>query len=80
MSDKILYKKFRGQHPIDGSVHNNSNTISNDILRQNDLEMSGYRVIRFMNAEVFEQVDIVIKKISESVNNIIKNKPPINGG
>jgi len=36
----------------------------------------GYTVIRFTNIEVYEQVGTVLNKISEIVNNIIKNKTP----
>ena len=64
---------------VDGSVHNISEIISNDITRQTDLENLGYTVIRFPNVEIFEQVDVVLNKISESVNNIIKNKTPNSG-
>jgi imidazole glycerol-phosphate synthase subunit HisF len=60
---------------VDGSIHNNSKTISNDITRQNDLEKLGYTVIRFTNVEIFEQVDAVLNKISESVNNIVNKAP-----
>jgi cyclase len=62
---------------VDGSIHNNSETISNDITRQNDLEKLGYTVIRFTNAEIFEEADMVLNKISESVNNIINKAPEI---
>ena len=64
---------------VDGSVHNISEIISNDITRQTDLEKLGSTVIRFTNVEIFEQVDVVLNKISESVNNIIKNKTPNSG-
>ena len=62
---------------VDGSIHNNSETISNDITRQNDLEKLGYTVIRFTNAEIFEEADMVLNKTSESVNNIINKAPEI---
>jgi len=64
---------------VDGSVHNISEVISNDITRQTDLENLGYTIIRFNNVEIFEQVDKVLNKISESVNNIINNKTLKNG-
>ena len=64
---------------VDGSVHNISEVISNDITRQTDLENLGYTIIRFTNVEIFEQVDKVLNKISESVNNIINNKTLKNG-
>ena len=64
---------------VDGSVHNISEVTSNDIIRQTDLENLSYTIIRFTNVEIFEQVDIVLYKISESVNKIIKNKTLDNG-
>ena len=64
---------------VNGPVHNISEVASNDITRQTDLEKLGYTVLRFANVEIFEQVDLVLNKISESVNNIIKNKTPDSG-
>jgi cyclase len=64
---------------IDGSIHNNDDTRNNDITRQNDLEKMGYTIIRFSNVEVYKQIDIVLNKISEIVNNIIKTKAPLSG-
>ena len=64
---------------IDGSIHNNDDTRNNDITRQNELEKMGYTVIRFSNVEVYKQIDSVLNKISEIVNNIIKTKAPLSG-
>ena len=61
---------------IDGSVHNNEEIKENDIIRQKKLEYSGYSVIRFTNEQVFKQIEVVLKNISEIVNNIIQNKTP----
>ena len=59
---------------VDGSIHNNSDTKSNDIIRQSDLEKLGYTVIRFNNADIYQHVDTVLNKILIIVNNINKNK------
>ena len=72
---------------VDGSIHNNSDTKSNDIVRQSDLEKLGYTVIRFNNADIYQHVDIVLNKILIKVNNINKTKlckteskkPPLGG-
>lgn len=59
---------------VDGSVHNNDEIKKNDLIRQSDLEKLGYTVLRFTNDEVSKQIETVLNKISEIVNNIIKNK------
>src|SRR5688572_17747743 len=59
---------------VDGSVHNNDEIKKNDFIRQSDLEKLGYTILRFTNDEVSKQIETVLNKISEIVNNIIKNK------
>jgi cyclase len=61
---------------LDGSIHNNEEIKANDIKRQKDLETWGYAVIRFTNFEVHKQTEVVLNKISELLNNIIKTKTP----
>ena len=61
---------------IDGSVHNKDEIKENDINRQKELESLGYTVIRFTNIEIHKQVETVLNKISELLNNIIKTKTP----
>ena len=61
---------------IDGSVHHNNEIKENDINRQKDLESWGYTVIRFTNIVIHRQVEAVLNKISELLNNIIKTKTP----
>ena len=46
----------------------------NDITRQTDLEKMGYTIIRFSNDEIYKQINIVLAKISETVNHISKIK------
>ena len=70
----FLCYKLRLIVEIDGSIHNNNDTKSNDIIRQSDLEKLAYTVIRFNNADIYKHVDIVLNKISIIVNNINKNK------
>jgi cyclase len=59
---------------IDGSIHNNDEIKKNDFIRESDLEKLGYTIGRFTNDEVSKQIETVLNKISEIVNNIIKNK------
>ena len=61
---------------IDGSVHNKDEIKEKDINRQQELESLGYTVIRFTNIEIHKQVETVLNKISELLNNIIKTKAP----
>ncbi len=61
---------------IDGSVHNKDEIKENDINRQKELESLGYTVIRFANIEIHKEVETVLNKISELLNNIIKTKTP----
>lgn len=60
----------------EGSVHNCNRIKENDIRKQKDLESFGYTVIRFTNIEVHKQVETVLSKISELLNNIIQRKTP----
>ena len=59
---------------VDGSIHNNDEIKKHDFIRDSDLEKLGYTVLRFTNDEVSKQIETVLNKISEFVNNIIKNK------
>ena len=52
---------------LDGSIHNQEDVKKNDAIRQADLEKWGYTVIRFTNHEVFEQLELVVKKISDKI-------------
>ena len=64
---------------LDGSIHNQDNVKKNDAKRQEDLEKWGYAVIRFTNDEVFKQLELVIKKISDIILFINNSKTPNNG-
>ena len=59
---------------VDGSIHNSDEIKKNDFTKQSDLEKLGYTTLRFTNDEVSKQIETVLNKISEFVNNIIKNK------
>ena len=59
---------------IDGSVYIKDEIKEKDINRQKELESLGYTVIRFTNIEIHKQVETVLNKISDLLNNIIKQK------
>jgi imidazole glycerol-phosphate synthase subunit HisF len=61
---------------IDGSIHNNDEIKEKDINKQRESESLGYTVIRFTNIEIHQQVETVLNKISDLLNNIIKTKTP----
>nr|WP_321228622.1 endonuclease domain-containing protein [uncultured Psychroserpens sp.] len=48
---------------LDGEVHNNFINSEYDFKRTNDLNKLGYRVIRFKNKAVFENLDMVLEAI-----------------
>ena len=48
---------------LDGGQHNEKVNIDKDIKRQNYLEKKGFKVLRFWNNEIFENIDGVLDKI-----------------
>jgi very-short-patch-repair endonuclease len=79
--EQVLGFKFRRQHTIDrfivdfyctkthlvievdGSIHDEQ--VEDDQLRTEFLEQLGIRVLRFTNGEVLQQIDGVIERIAE---------------
>ena len=53
---------------IDGPIHDNLK--AEDQARQSHLEQMGYRIIRFTNDEVFENMDKVLEEISETIKHM----------
>ena len=64
---------------LDGSIHNQNDVKKNDATRQEDLEKWGYAVIRFTNNEVFKQLELMLKKISNKILFINNSKTPKSG-
>ena len=64
---------------LDGSIHNQDDVKKNDMTRKEDLEKWGYSVIRFTNVEVFKQLELVIKEISDKILFINNSKTPKSG-
>lgn len=50
---------------IDGGQHNEPNNIDEDNIRTNILEKEGYRVIRFWNNEIDNNIEGVYQKLLE---------------
>ena len=61
---------------VDGFVHNNEEVKAADETREKELQNWGYTIVRFTNQEVFEQIENVVKKISDIVNLITQNTTP----
>jgi len=54
---------------LDGQVHNNSVNKEYDFKRTQQLQEFGFRVLRFENYLVFEQLDMVLDAIKMEFNN-----------
>ena len=52
---------------VDGDDHRGHQQFANDRLRDYELFISGYAVIRFTHSRVIEQVDWVVERIREAV-------------
>lgn len=52
---------------LDGSIHNLPEIIVNDIERQRNLELDGFKVLRFKNEEVFSEIEKVLQTIKDAV-------------
>jgi very-short-patch-repair endonuclease len=48
---------------LDGGHHNVDETAEKDRIRQRWLEQEGYRVIRFWNSEIADELDAVLERI-----------------
>lgn len=53
---------------VDGGQHNENENIEADKIRTKYLESKGYKVIRFWNNEVYENIDGVIKRLEAEIN------------
>ena len=53
---------------VDGGQHNEKENIELDKKRTEFLESNGYKVIRFWNNEVYENIEGVIKRLEKEFN------------
>jgi cyclase len=56
---------------LDGSIHQLSEVVINDLERQRNLELDGIKVLRFTNDQVFNNLN----KVLEDINTQIKGTP-----
>ena len=64
---------------LDGEIHNNLEVIVNDTERQRNIEALGITVIRFTNKELYNNLNIVLEKIRQSIT-AKQLAPPPSGG
>ncbi len=60
---------------IDGGQHNESPQITNDEQRTQWLEKTGYRVIRYWNNDVLENIEGVIENIRDNLTHDFSPSP-----
>ena len=61
---------------IDGGQHNLSDGMAADVTRTTFLESRGYRVLRFWNNDVLQNIDGVMQRIFDALNSPISAAPP----
>jgi very-short-patch-repair endonuclease len=54
---------------VDGEIHNDETAREYDLGRTAELNKFGLKVLRFTNNEVFENINLILKKILECVSN-----------
>lgn len=63
LSEKLIIE-------VDGEYHNVESQKQDDINRDKRLASMGYRVLRFTNEKVFNDIDFVLAKIKDNIKNI----------
>jgi cyclase len=53
---------------LDGSIHQLLEIAANDIIRQRSLESDGFKILRFSNQEIFNQLEKVLTTIQAELN------------
>jgi cyclase len=58
---------------VDGSIHNLKEVMEHDTIREEDIVSLGIKVIRFTNSEIRLNIDTVINKIRDTINELKDN-------
>ena len=64
---------------IDGGIHENEDVKRNDDTRENYLKELGLTVLRFKNEEVYNNLKVVLEKISNTIR-YLQSPPLVDGG
>ena len=59
---------------VDGSIHNVQEVIEHDAMREEDIQALGLKVIRFQNSEIRLNIEAVVSKISDIINELKANE------
>jgi len=62
---------------VDGDIHNNKEEKEYDLLREDILKLAGFKIIRFKNNEVLNNIQRVISEISNTAKGIKQKYPEI---
>jgi very-short-patch-repair endonuclease len=55
---------------VDGGIHSMEEVAKNDIIRQQQLELVGFKVIRFKNEEVLKEINNVRENILATIHSL----------
>ena len=58
---------------IDGSIHNVQEIMEHDMMREREIVSFGIKVIRFKNSDIKRNVEEVINKITDVINELKSN-------
>jgi cyclase len=59
---------------LDGSVHDIPEVAANDIVRQNNLELDGFTVLRFNNHDIYNQLELVLTTIKNELSSPFRGR------
>lgn len=62
---------------VDGATHSTQDEITYDKIRQDEIEGLGISFLRFMNEEVYGDLENVIKEISAKVKELLNPPAPL---
>lgn len=69
----FMCKKLKLVIELDGATHNDEDVQSKDLIKTKTLEDNGYTVLRFIDADVYNNIDWVKKEIEIVVEKLGRN-------
>ena len=61
---------------LDGITHLEEEVKQKDAVKDKDLTEAGFTVLRFTDEQVLNRMDLVLKEIERTINNICRQSPP----